>query len=181
MLDNADVSRDDVTMVQVGATPDRWESVETGKHAGTLTIEPFTAMAQAAGFRVLESSLQTVESYQGGSFAARRRWAADNSNALTAFISGYLDGLAWTLNPMNRNEAADALLRNMPNINPKAINRIMDKLLSPATGLTPDATIDKDGFETVLALRSQYGEREITDASKYLDLSFYQKALSMRT
>ena len=75
MLDNADVSRDDVTMVQVGSTPDRWESVETGKHAGTLTIEPFTAMAQAAGFRVLESSLQTVESYQGGSFAARRRWA----------------------------------------------------------------------------------------------------------
>ena len=181
MLDNADISRDDLTMVQVGATPDRWESVKTGKHAGTLTIEPFTAMAQAAGFRVLESSLQTVESYQGGSFAARRRWAVNNSDTLTAFISGYLDGLAWTLDPVNRNEAANALLRNMPNINPKAINRIMDKLLSPATGLTPDAAIDKDGFETVLALRSQYGDREVADASKYLDLEFYQKALSMRT
>ena len=181
MLDNADISRDDLTMVQVGATPDRWESVKTGKHAGTLTIEPFTAMAQAAGFRVLKSSLQTVESYQGGSFAARRRWAVDNSDTLTAFISGYLDGLAWTLDPVNRNEAANALLRNMPNINPKAINRIMDKLLSPATGLTPDAAIDKDGFETVLALRSQYGDREVADASKYLDLEFYQKALSMRT
>ena len=181
MLDNADISRDDLTMVQVGATPDRWESVKTGKHAGTLTIEPFTAMAQAAGFRVLESSLQTVESYQGGSFAARRRWAVDNSDTLTAFISGYLDGLAWTLDPVNRNEAANALIRNMPNINPKAINRIMDKLLSPATGLTPDAAINKDGFETVLALRSQYGDREVADASKYLDLEFYQKALSMRT
>ena len=181
MLDNADISRDDLTMVQVGATPDRWESVKTGKHAGTLTIEPFTAMAQAAGFPVLESSLQTVESYQGGSFAARRRWAVDNSDTLTAFISGYLDGLAWTLDPVNRNEAANALLRNMPNINPKAINRIMDKLLSPATGLTPDAAINKDGFETVLALRSQYGDREVADASKYLDLEFYQKALSMRT
>ncbi|MDP6895405.1 MAG: hypothetical protein QF510_00335, partial [Rhodospirillales bacterium] len=115
------------------------------------------------------------------SFAARRRWAADNCNVLTAFISGYLDGLAWTLDPMNRNEGADVLLRNMPNINPKAIDRVMDKLLSPATGLTPDATIDGDGFETVLALRSQYGEREVTDASKYLDLSFYQQALSVRT
>ena len=181
MLDNAGVSRDDVTMVEVGATPDRWESVKTGEHAGTLTIEPFTAMAQMAGFRVLESSLQTVDSYQGGSFAARRRWAADNCNVLTAFISGYLDGLAWTLDPVNRDEGAHVLLRNMPNINPKSIDRIMDKLLSPATGLTPDATIDKDGFETVLALRSQYGEREITDASKYLDLSFYQHALAART
>ena len=181
MLDNAGVSRDDVTMVPVGATPDRWDSVKTGKHAGTLTIEPFTAIAQAAGFRVLESSLQTVDSYQGGSFAARRRWAAENRNALTSFIAGYLDGLAWTLDPVNRDEGAHVLLRNMPNINPKSIDRIMDKLLSPATGLTPDATIDKDGFETVLALRSQYGEREITDASKYLDLSFYQHALAART
>ena len=181
MLDNAGVSRDDLTMVPVGATPDRWDSVKTGKHAGTLTIEPFTAIAQAAGFRVLESSLQTVDSYQGGSFAARRRWAAENRNALTSFIAGYLDGLAWTLDPVNRDEGAHVLLRNMPNINPKSIDRIMDKLLSPATGLTPDATIDKDGFETVLALRSQYGEREITDASKYLDLSFYQHALAART
>ena len=87
----------------------------------------------------------------------------------------------WTLDPVNRDEGAHVLLRNMPNINPKSIDRIMDKLLSPATGLTPDATIDKDGFETVLALRSQYGEREITDASKYLDLSFYQHALAART
>ena len=181
MLDNAGVSRDDVTMVPVGATPDRWDSVKTGKHAGTLTIEPFTAIAQAAGFRVLESSLQTVDSYQGGSFAARRRWAEENRNALTSFISGYLDGLAWTLDPVNREEGAHVLLRNIPNINPKAINRIMDKLLSPTTGLTPDASIDKDGFETVLALRSQYGEREITDGSKYLDLSFYQNALAART
>lgn len=181
MLDNAGVSRDDVTMVPVGATPDRWDSVKTGKHAGTLTIEPFTAIAQAAGFRVLESSLKTVDSYQGGSFAARRRWAAENRNALTSFISGYLDGLAWTLDPMNRDEGAHVLLRNMPNINPKAINKIMDKLLSPMTGLTPDATIDKDGFETVLALRSQYGEQELTDGSKYLDLSFYHNALAART
>ena len=180
MLDNAGVSREDVTLEPVGATPDRWESVKAGEHAGTLTIEPFTAMAQAAGYHVLESSLQTVNSYQGGSFAARRHWAASNSNTLTAFICGYLDGLAWTLDPMNRDEGADILLRKMPNIKLKAIDRVMEKLLSAETGLTPDAAIEKEGFETVLALRSQYSGREVTDASKYLDLSFYRKALSMR-
>ncbi len=181
MLDNADVSRDDVIMVPVGATPDRWDTVKKGKHAGTLTIEPFTSMARAAGFRVLESSLKTVKSYQGGSFAARRSWAANNPDALMGFIAGYLDGLAWALDPINREEGADVLLRNMPNINPNAINQIMNKLLSPRTGLTPNAAIDEEGLKTVLALRSEYGGRELTNASRYLDLSFYQRALSARS
>ena len=85
------------------------------------------------------------------------------------------------VDPINREEGADVLLRNMPNISPNAINQIMNKLLSPRTGLTPNAAIDEEGLKTVLALRSEYGGRELTNASTYLDLSFYQRALSARS
>jgi len=180
MMDNAGLSMDDVTMIPVGATPDRWESVKAGDHIGTLTIEPFTAMARAAGFKVLESSSQTVDAYQGGSFAARRGWAAENSIALRGFITGYLDALDWSLDPANRAEGAEILLRNMPKINPEAVDNVMNKLLSPATGLTPDAVIDQKGFEMVLELRSQYGGVSLTDTSKYLDLSYYDQAMQAR-
>ena len=175
MLENAGLSMDDVTIDAVGATPERWEAVRAGTHIGTLTIEPFTAMARAQGYRVLESSLETVDAYQGGSFAARRAWARDNEAALLGFIRGYLDALAWTLDPANREAGAEILLRNMPKINPKAIDNVMAKLLSPKTGLTPDAVIDPAGFATVLELRSRYGGTPLTDPSRYIDLSYYER------
>ena len=180
MLENAGISRDEVTMVSVGATPERWDSVKAGDHAGTLTIEPFTAMARAAGFNILETSVQTLSSYQGGCFAARRHWAVNNPSALNGFIIGYLDGLEWTLDPVNREEAAGILLRKMKKINPKAIDMVMEKLLSPMTGLTPDGAIDQIGLETVLELRSQYGGRILSDTSKYLNLELYDQIIEAR-
>ncbi|MDH5748466.1 MAG: ABC transporter substrate-binding protein [Rhodospirillales bacterium] len=182
MFENANLSADDYTMVPVGATPERWASVQSGEHAGTLTIEPFTSMARAKGFNVLESSLKTVEHYQGGIFAASRRWAEENSETLCGFISGYLDGLDWALDPKNRVEAAETLLRNMPAIKPETVERVLDKVLSEKTGLTPLARLDRKGIETVLELRTQYGNADnpLTDPEKYLDLSYYEKVIGDR-
>ena len=177
MLDNAGVRREDVTLVPVGATPERWRSVQDGGHAGTLTIEPFTSSTKAAGYNILETSAQTVDSYQGGCFAAQRCLAANNRDALLGFISGYLDGLEWTLDPANREEGSQILLQNMPKINPKTITMVMDKLVSPKTGLTPKGQIDKKGFETVLELRSYYSGHALGDISKYLDLEPYRSII----
>ena len=180
MLDNAGLTKDDYEMVPVGATPDRWKSVEDGTHVGTLTIEPFTSMALAKGFRVLESSLDTFDDYQGGSFAASRAWAAANEETLLGYITGYLKGLAWTLDPVNRNEASELLLTKMPAINPKAIDKVMGKLLDPRFPvLTPLGKINMKGFQTVLELRSQYIKQKapLTDMDKYIDLTYYEQAL----
>jgi ABC-type nitrate/sulfonate/bicarbonate transport system substrate-binding protein len=128
---------------------------------------------------VLESSLDTFADYQGGSFAASRSWAAANEEALLGYIIGYLEGLAWTLDPANRNEAAELLLAKMPAINPKAINKVMSKLLDPRSGLTPLGKINTKGFQTALELRSHYIEQKapLTDTDKYIDLTYYEKAL----
>jgi hypothetical protein len=69
----------------------------------------------------------------------------------------------------------------MPKINPKAIDNVMNKLLSPKTGLTPNAVIDRDGFATVLDLRSQYGGVPLTDPAKYLELTYYERAQAERS
>ena len=179
MLENAGLQSGDYTMVPVGATPDRWESVKSGEHSGTLMIEPFTSMALNQGFKVLERSSQTLDHYQGGVFAASRAWAAANPAALEGFIGGYLGALDWALDPANREQATAILARNMPAIKPAAIGRVMDKLLSPQTGLTPKGALDLDGIRTVLELRSQYGHGgTLHDPGKYLDLSYYDRVRS---
>lgn len=179
MLARGGLVKDDYTMEAVGATPARWESVRTGKHAGTITIEPFTSIAKSQGFCVLDTSTRVFPAYQGGSFAANRAWAAANENAVKGYIKGYLAGLAWTLAPENRIEAAHVLLRNMPEIKPGVVDAVMTSLLSPASGLTPEGRILMDGVRAVLDLRTKYGSGKapLTDPARYIDLRYYDAAI----
>jgi len=178
MLEKAGLSTDVCELAPVGATPKRWESVKSGEHAGTLTIEPFTSIAIANGFNVLQTSLETVPNYQGGVFAAGRAWAVEHPDSVDAFIRGYLAGLDWTLTPGNYEAGKDILLANMPAIKPGVADAVVTKLLNPATGLTPGGQVDTAGIETVLGLRSRYAtpSKRLSDPSPYLDLSYLQRA-----
>jgi ABC-type nitrate/sulfonate/bicarbonate transport system substrate-binding protein len=176
MMEKSGLGRDDVTFAAVGATPQRWQSVKAGERAATLTIEPFTSIAKRSGFNVLDVSSNHFASYQGGTIAARRAYAAENPETVNAFIRAYLKGLAWTLDPANREAGAALLQSRMPDIQPAAVPSIMASLLSPRSGLTPGAHILPDGMRTVLDLRSRYGKggKVLTDIEKYLDLSFFE-------
>lgn len=176
MLARAGLGDGDYEMVAVGATPKRWESVREGETDATLVLEPFTSIARAQGFNVLETSTDLFETYQGGIFAASRAWAAAHADHLKGFIAGYLRGLDWTLDPANRGAAAELLLAKMPAIQPRVVDRVMDNLLNPQSGLTPRAEVLADGVRTVLDLRSRYGAgAPLTDAEKYFDLSYYNQ------
>jgi len=180
MLEKSGVAPGQYERAAVGATPARWESVRDGKHAATMTIEPFTSIAQAQGFNILARSTEALADYQGGVFAARRAWATQNPSAVRGFIKAYLDGLAWTLDPANRQEGADLLMRNMPDIKPGVVGSVMASLLSPSSGLTPNGVVTIPGIRAVLDLRARYGKpgAVLDDPQKYLDLSFYERALS---
>ena len=183
MLENAGLDQEDYMAVAVGATPQRWEAVKTGQHAGTLTIEPFTSVALANGFRVLATSSNVLKRYQGGIFTASRHWAANNADSLEAFIRGYLRGLAWTLNETHYADAVDLLRRRMPAIKAGVVDAVMRKLLGADTGLTPLAALDPAGMRTVLELRSRYARpaKPLTGPAPYLDLRYYERARNTGT
>lgn len=178
MLARAGVDPADIRFVAVGATPQRWQSVKGGEHAATLTIEPFTSIAQKAGFNVLGRSTDIFEAYQGGSIAVRRSWADANRQTVLAFVRAYRKGLDWVLDPANRQEATSILRERMPEIQPGAVDAVMNSLLSPRSGLTPDGVLLPDGIRQVLALRSRYGKGGGTlgDPGKYLDPSYLKAA-----
>ena len=178
MLAKLGLPRDAYEPVAVGATPERWAAVKAGAHAGTITIEPFTSLAKAAGFKVLVESRDVFPSYQGGVVAARRDWAEANAEATTAFLTACLKGVRWTRDPANHEAASALLAARMPEIKPGVIGAVMDSLLSPQTGLTPDGGLLDDGMAAVLDLRSRYGRsgEVLTDAQKYLWLDSYRRA-----
>lgn len=181
MLERGGLTEGDYSFAAVGATPQRWQSVKAGEHAGFLSIEPFTSIARASGFTVLDTSTDLYQAYQGGIVASRKDWIAANPDVLKAFIRAYLSGLEWTRDPANR-AAAEALLQEkMPQIQPAAVKPVMESLLSPRSGLTPQADILPDGMRKVLELRSRYGQGgELRDLDKYLDLSCHEAVLAGR-
>lgn len=180
MLARSQVQHGEYAVSPVGSTPDRWRSVKEGVHEGTITIEPFTSIANANGFPTLLSSSDFFPAYQGGVIAVRRDWAEANNALLSAFLGVYLRGLAWVLDPANAHAAASMLGSRMPEIQPKAMEAVMRSVLSPVSGLTPDAAILRDGARTVLDLRTTYGPgtESLTDIDRYIDLRWLQNAAS---
>src|SRR5690606_32099566 len=110
------------------------------------------------GFQILARASEMLGAYQGGIGAARRSWARANSPALAGFIGGYREGVAWLYGRANKAKAIEVLRAHMPNVNPAMAEAIYGVLLGDQGGLYPDAAIDMEGVETVLALRSAYAE-----------------------
>ncbi|MGB3387173.1 MAG: ABC transporter substrate-binding protein [Pseudaminobacter sp.] len=181
MLERGGLKEGEYSFATVGATPQRWESVKSGDHAGTLTIEPFTSIAARQGYNVLDTSTRLYDSYQGGIIATRKGWADANAESVRAFIRGYVKGLEWTLAPETSAAAEALLVARMPQIQPAAVKPVMASLRSPRSGLTPGADVLRDGMATVLQLRSRYGKgKTLDDIEKYLDLSFHRDAVRTR-
>jgi ABC-type nitrate/sulfonate/bicarbonate transport system substrate-binding protein len=180
MLEQLGLPMTDYDRVAVGATPERWKSVKEGQHAGTITIEPFTSIASAAGFKVLRQSTEAFPVYQGGIVAARQSWLNDHSDLTRLFIKGYLQGLDWTLNPANKAAAAVLLRQEMPEIQAPVVDAVMNSLLSPRSGLTPKGAVILEGMKTVLQLRTQYGSGKmlLTEVNKYLALRDYEAVIA---
>jgi ABC-type nitrate/sulfonate/bicarbonate transport system substrate-binding protein len=183
MLAQRGLDRGDYEVVAVGATPERWRSVKDGTHQGTITIEPFTSIARAAGFPTLLKSGDFYPAYQGGVVAVRRDWAERNGASLETFLAAYGRGLAWVLDPANRQAASALLSARMPEIQPQALEAVMNSLVSPRSGLTPDGAILADGARQVLDLRSRYGSgtAPLTEVDRYLDMRFWERARTAAT
>jgi hypothetical protein len=51
-------------------------------------------------------------------------------------------------------------------------------LVDPARGFTPDAQFDMEGFRNLLALRAEIEGGAAPRPEKYLDLSYYRRAIA---
>jgi ABC-type nitrate/sulfonate/bicarbonate transport system substrate-binding protein len=182
MLAHNGLSEDDVSFERAGGALQRFEALKAGKHAGTLLVTPFDLIGKQSGLRVLQSASEVLPHYQGISGTARRSWAKDNPDTLTAFIRGYLDALDWLYASGNRQAACELLAAKVPGMSAQLAASTYDILLDRKAGFDPKAALDIKGIETVLKLRSEYGRpvKNLSDTRKYDDPSYYQAALAGR-
>jgi ABC-type nitrate/sulfonate/bicarbonate transport system substrate-binding protein len=181
MVERGGLKESDVTYVRAGGVLQRFEALKEKKHAGTMLITPFEIMVESMGFNRLGNAIDVFGHYQGLVGGARRSWAQANPEKAIGYIRGYQAGMTWLYDRGNKAEALQILVKNVRGMTPDLAAKTYDVLLGPG-GFDPRAALDIEGVRTVLKLRSEYGEpkKELTDPMRYIDLSYYQKAMQGR-
>ena len=138
-------------------------------------------MLRERGFNQLATA-ESLGAYQGTVGIARRSWATRHEKELVGFIRAYRAGIDWLYDRGNRAIVEAMLVANIRDMTPALAKPSYDLLVADKGGFTRDAALDLDGIRTVLALRSKYGmpQKTLSDPAKYVDLSFYDKALGKR-
>ena len=114
--------------------------------------------------------------YQANGAFALRAWVASNGPLLERYIAAYIESLRWVRRPENQAECV-AILMDKLKISRDVAERTYRLLADPVRGFTPDAAFDAEGFRNLLALRAEIEGGSAPQPEKYLDLSYYRRAI----
>ncbi len=181
MLDVKGLKKGDYQVKPVGGTPLRLDAMLKDKsNAAGMINPPFSIRAEKEGLKSLGAAVDVTGPYQAGAAWVLRPWGQANSAAVVKYIQAYVEGVRWALNPANK-AAAIALLSERLKLPQEIAAKSYEMGADPANGFARDAKFDMDGFKNVLKLRAEMlgtwgGTPPAPD--KYLDLSYYQRALT---
>ncbi len=175
------LKRGDYEIKPMGATAARVGALLNEKSlAATILNPPFTLTAERGGLKNLGSAREALGPYLASAGAIMRQWGKENSETVVRYIQACVEGLRWSLDPANRAEVAALLAERMKL--PRDVASDTCKLATdPALAyFAKDAAFDLEGFRNVLKLRAeiegQWGGKPPAP-EKYLDLSYYKRAL----
>jgi len=181
MLDVKGIKKGDYQVTPVGGTPLRMAAMLKDKSlAASMLNPPFSIRAERAGLKNLGAAVDVTGPYQSGAAWVLRSWGKANADTMVNYLQAYVEGLRWSLAPANK-AAAVALLAERLKLPQDIVAATYDMAADPARGFAKDAKFDIDGFKNVLKLRADMlgtwgGTPPAPD--KYLDFSYYQRALA---
>jgi ABC-type nitrate/sulfonate/bicarbonate transport system substrate-binding protein len=178
MLELNGVKRGDYTVVSKGGTPQRLAALTEDKNnAAAMLFLPWNIAAERAGLHSLGSAVAVLGPYQGTGVWVRRDWAAGHAEGLMRYLQSTIEGLRWARQPSNRAAAVTILARHLK-IEQDLAEATLERALAPGSGLAVDARLDPEGFRNTLKLRADMEGGTPQPPEKYLDLSYYERALA---
>lgn len=172
----------DYTVKAVGGTQQRSMAMANNPElAASMVNPPFSFTVRERGLISLGRATELAGPYQATGAFVMRGWARQNAGVLERYIAAYIEGARYAMNPTHRAEMIK-LLEERFKLEPKVSAPSYDALMTAGFGLSSDARFNMDGFRNVLAMRAemegQWGGHA-PSPEKYLELSYYERALAM--
>jgi ABC-type nitrate/sulfonate/bicarbonate transport system substrate-binding protein len=159
----------------------RYEAMlKNDQNAAAVLNPPFSVLAAQRGMKSMGGLADLLGPYQANGAFVLRSWANAHGALLERYIAAYVESLRAALAPANKGDSIAKLAENLK-LAPEVAARTYELLANPSFGFTPDAKFDPEGFRNTLAVRAEIeGQKgnKPQAPEKYLDLSYYQRAIA---
>ena len=181
MLEQNGLKKGDYAVKVVGATFKRLQALEADKsNAASMLNPPFSIRAEKAGLKSMGSAVKAIGPYQATGAFVLRSWGQANEDTLVRYLQAYVEGLRWSLDPGNKDDAIGFLMKRL--FLPEDVaTQSYAVATDPAEGLAKDSALDLEGFKTVLRLRAKHlgtWGGSPPPPERYIDLGYYRKAMA---
>jgi ABC-type nitrate/sulfonate/bicarbonate transport system substrate-binding protein len=175
MLRQKGIEKTDYTIKASGGTAARLDAMINDKSiVASMMNPPYSVLGIKAGLKDMGTAAAALGAYQGSSMFVLRSWAGANGDTLVKYLQATIEGTRWVADPKNKAEAV-ALLAARLKLPEDVAALTYD---STRSDFSPDAALDMAGVNNVLMLRAKYEGGIPASPDKYIDLSFYEKALA---
>jgi ABC-type nitrate/sulfonate/bicarbonate transport system substrate-binding protein len=176
MLAQQGLNKGDYIVKPVGATGLRLAGLKDKTGIAAMLSPPFSILGERAGLKNFGTVTKALGPVQETGGFVLRPWAKANAETLVRYLQAYIDGVRWARDPANKAEAVAFYVERLKL--PEDIATLCYGVANAETGLAKDAKFDRDGFRNVLKLRTEFEGGPALSSEKYLDLSYYQQALT---
>jgi ABC-type nitrate/sulfonate/bicarbonate transport system substrate-binding protein len=172
------LNKGDYNVKVVGASHKRLAELETVKDSKASMLNPPSSLqAIGEGMKDMGTATKILGPYQGSAIIVLKSWGKEHPEILREYLQAYISGLRWALDAKNK-DAAIRLLAEGLKLSPEVAAATYAVAADPVGGLAKDAKFDMVGFKNVLKLRADWTGAQPDAPEKYLDLSYYEKALA---
>jgi ABC-type nitrate/sulfonate/bicarbonate transport system substrate-binding protein len=175
MLRQKGVNKGDYEIKMAGGTAARLEAMTKDKAmAAAMLNPPFSTRGIKAGLKDMGTAAAALGAYQGTGAFVLRAWGKANSDTLVKYLQAYVEGWRWSFDPKNKAEVVALLVERL---------KLPEDIATSAFDSTKadfdrEGMINMEGVKNVLKLRAQFEGGTPASPEKYLDLSYYNKALA---
>lgn len=180
LKNNGLIEGKDYSLKLAGGTQGRSAAMAVNPElAASMVNPPFSFTVRERGIKSLGRATDLAGPYQAQGAFVMRSWASQNASALERYIAAYIEGSRYAMDPAHRAEMVK-LLEDRFKLPSAVALQSYEALMTPGFGLASDARFNLEGFRNVLSLRAEMEGQwsgVAPDPAKYLDLSYYDRAL----
>jgi ABC-type nitrate/sulfonate/bicarbonate transport system substrate-binding protein len=172
------VGESDIRIKTIDGTPARLNCLRAGGCDAVPLGQPQDVLAQAEGYRLLGISNDAVPEYLYTVSAARRSWAAANSELVVRYVRALAAAFGMIRQPARRGAVVAAIV-DITGVPPGIAERVLDLYAQPGRNALPlRAEIDPKGVAQVIAFMAQARQIPLPppSAERFIDLSYLARA-----
>lgn len=166
----------DVSLIYVGAAPDRLAALVNGTVAASSVTQPFDFRAIAMGYRRLADFGDLAGDYGFLAFVCRKDWIASNADTVRGFLRGEKRGSDWVHDPNNKAQAIELLAAEIHQTK-EILAETYDYYFNQLKPFSRDLSIAPANVQAILDIMVETGDMTAPTppTSKYVDLSYLPK------